>query len=204
MNSKQINLIKNALAQAEMRQGCTDYTPYAEILAKELDKTHPAPTPDLLLTDADKLEVAKIIANGAGFGWAIADRAFYRVLADKIIDFLLSKLQQARPTTEQTREKIADVVFKVHRDTGNDKYEGKYYYADQILRLLPDEQGIRQSERKAIGEWIEKNAVVSVESKEVIPGKLSTSQATYGFYTKEWHELLTSLRAGEPPQGGEK
>jgi hypothetical protein len=43
-----IELIKMALSQAEMRQGCTDQTPYAEILLKELlALDHPQDKPNL-------------------------------------------------------------------------------------------------------------------------------------------------------------
>jgi hypothetical protein len=34
---KAINLVKTALQEAEMRQGCTDYTPYVMNLLKQLE-----------------------------------------------------------------------------------------------------------------------------------------------------------------------
>lgn len=59
---------------------------------------------------------------------------------------------------------------------------------------------IRSETLKEVGEWVENNAVIATEQKEVIPGKLSTSTATYGFHSKEWHELLNKLRKGEMPE----
>jgi rubrerythrin len=58
----------------------------------------------------------------------------------------------------------------------------------------------RQDERNKIGEWIDAHAVIATEQIETISDKLSISQATYGFHTKEWWELLKNLRQGKPIQ----
>lgn len=61
MSKEEINLIKNALQEAEMRQGCTDQTPYAEILLKQLNELSQPQEGEGLLSDEAESYLLQII-----------------------------------------------------------------------------------------------------------------------------------------------
>jgi hypothetical protein len=67
-----------------------------------------------------------------------------------------------------------------------------------VAKAMPlIEKRAREDERKDLEKWLFENAIITTTQIEVIPDKLTTSEATYGFHTAEWWKLLETLRLGQ-------
>lgn len=150
-----------------------------------------APTPDLLTEDFDLDKWFEFFFNLNHRKPDLAEK--------NAIKFLLenrTKLQQARPTTEQTKkdliEWITDYKDVAERNALAETPEESADYLLSTLLHFPDEQAIRADERNKIGEKLN-NIVTNPSIFTTDHSKLMAIE-----------DLIVSLQSGQMPEASEQ